>query len=76
MERRSLRLKHPEARVSSCHGHLDALGMRITRTGIEPRKRAYQRLERQVRNWIAEGADAKVVDLRRSLTSRAGLLLF
>lgn len=31
---RGLRLKHPQARILSCHGHLDALGYRIRRCGV------------------------------------------
>ncbi len=34
-EHRRLRLKHPQARILSCRGHLDALGYRLTRGGIE-----------------------------------------
>lgn len=40
---RGLRLKHPDAPVLSCAGHLDALGYRLRRGSAEPLPRATRR---------------------------------
>ena len=74
---RRLRLKHPEARILSCRGHLDALGYRITRGGIEALPRALRRLRRRVRGEMrARGPTSERVDLGRSVASTAGVVLF
>lgn len=70
---RHLRLKHPRARILSCHGHLDALGHRITRSGVEVLPRAFERFERRVAEELYRGAP---VDFERSVASSAGVLLF
>jgi len=73
---RGLKLKHPEARVLSCAGHLDALGYRITRAGITPHKRALRRLEARLR--VAQHDPRAAVDegLRRSIAATTGAVLF
>jgi len=48
-EERGLRLKHPNARVLSCAGHVDALGYRVTREGLRTHPRALRRLSRRAR---------------------------
>lgn len=73
--RRGLRLKRPDARVLSCGGHIDALGVRITRDGIEPLRRSFTRLRAQ----LARDARDPRVDTRAieaALRSRIGNLLF
>ena len=70
---RGLRLKHPQARILSCHGHLDALGYRIRRTGITCLQRPLRRLHRRIRQHLAGTLD---VDLERTVASSAGILLF
>ncbi|MBL8693114.1 MAG: RNA-directed DNA polymerase [Planctomycetes bacterium] len=44
LEKRSLKLKHPDVQPRSCRGALHALGARITRDGIEALPRGLQRL--------------------------------
>lgn len=73
---RGLRLKHPKARILSCHGHLDALGYRITRGGVEARPRALARLRRRVAAEMRVGQTSKRPDFRRSVASTAGVVLF
>ena len=81
-EERHLRLKHPNARILSCHGHLDALGYRITRGGLDALPRALHRLRQRVseelRLWPGETKrpGTQAVDLERSITSTAGVVLF
>lgn len=70
---RGLRLKHPQARVLSCHGHLDALGHRIRRSGIAALPRPLRRLHRRIRQHVAGTLD---VDLERSIASSVGIILF
>jgi hypothetical protein len=70
---RGLRLEHPAAPVLSCTGHLDALGFVVRRQGIEPRQRAFRRMERDVRRALRDGDTRR---LGRSLSSRAGHLFF
>lgn len=57
---RRLRLKHPNARILSSHGHLDALGQRITRheTAALPRaaRRFRARLYRAARDLDVDAA--------------------
>ncbi|MCB9788214.1 MAG: hypothetical protein H6744_16145 [Deltaproteobacteria bacterium] len=71
---RGLRLKHPEARVLSCRGHLDALGKRITRDGVAPLPRTVRRLARRA------GAHARgergLPNLERSMASSVGVVMF
>lgn len=72
-DERGLRLKHPEARILSCAGHLDALGHRVQRTGVEPLGRARRRLVARV----PAALDGRVgADVERSIAATAGVLLF
>lgn len=72
-EERGLRLKHPEARILSCAGHLDALGHRVRRAGVAPLGRARRRLVARV----AAALDGRAgVDVERSIAATAGVLLF
>lgn len=73
LEHRGLRLKHPEARVLSCAGHLDALGYRLRRAGLEALPRALRRMRRRVTAHMAGQPGA---DMARSLASTAGVVLF
>lgn len=74
---RGLRLKHPEARVLSCRGHLDALGYRITRDGVEALPRALSRLKARVAEEAAgSGGESERIDLARSIAASAGVVLF
>ncbi|MBK8979835.1 MAG: RNA-directed DNA polymerase [Planctomycetes bacterium] len=66
---RGLRLKHPQARILSCAGHLDALGVRIRRDGIEPGARAWRRLRVRLRRCVRDG-DPTLGELRTSLRSQ------
>jgi hypothetical protein len=77
-EERGLRLKHPQARVISCQGHLDALGYGITREGITALPpRALTRLRRRVAAEMARPSHRpRQVDLERSIASSAGIVLF
>jgi retron-type reverse transcriptase len=70
---RGLRLKHPNARILSSHGHLNALGYRIRRQDVASLKRPLRRLHRRVRQHLAGTLD---VDLERSIASSVGILLF
>ncbi len=72
---RSLRLKSPHARVLSCAGRLDGLGAEITRTGIEPRRRAYRRLGAAMARHVWWEHGERRVDLRRGVASRVGNLV-
>ncbi len=73
-QKRGLRLKHPQARVLSCAGSLDALGQRVTREGIRPLPVAHRRLRGRVgraavtRRWDREA-------FGRSMASSMGILL-
>ena len=62
---RGLRLKHPDAPILSCAGHLDALGYRLRRDRAEPLPRAARRF----RARIYKAARAKNVDLARLRSS-------
>ena len=73
-DERRLRLKRPDAPVLSCAGHLDALGVRIRRTGIEPRPRALSRLRAAVAR-VASGEDLDE-RIREAMASRVGGILF
>lgn len=70
MEHRGLRLKHPNARVLSCHGHLDALGHRVARSAIRPRERALRRMAARARGG------RRGTELARSVASSAGVVMF
>jgi hypothetical protein len=72
---RGLRLKHPQARILSCRGHLDALGYRITRGGVEARPRALRRLRRRM-STVVLGRARPGFDIERSIASSAGVALF
>lgn len=67
-ERRVL-LNSLEARVLARGGHLDALGHRIRRSGIEPLRRSIAREVRGDRH-------GRAVDLRASIESRLGGIFF
>lgn len=73
---RGLLLKHPEARVLSCAGHIDALGHRITRDGQQALPAALRRMKRRVSEAVVMGAAPGAPDLRRSLAATAGVVLF
>ncbi len=76
-EERGLRLKHPAARVLSCRGHLDALGYRIRREGLEALPRALRRYRRRIAAELARPPGRRPrIDLRRSIASTAGVVLF
>lgn len=76
-EERHLLLKHPEARVLSCRGHLDALGYRIRRDGISALPRALRRLASRVAAELASPPQrASRVDSARSIAATAGVVLF
>ncbi len=72
-QERGLRLKHPDARVRSCAGHLDGLGHRITRVGVAPLPRARRRLRARV---AASLRGDQRVDIERSIASSVGILMF
>jgi hypothetical protein len=73
LRERGLKLKHPQARILSCHGHLDGLGYRIERQGVRCLKRPLRRLHRRIRQHLAGTLD---IDLERSIASSVGILLF
>ena len=73
LRERGLRLKHPNAPILSCAGHLDGLGYRITRSGLTVRPRALRRLTRRARLRFAGRPGP---DLARSFASSAGVVLF
>ncbi len=72
---RGLKLKHPDARVLSCAGHLDALGQRVTRRGIEPRPRSLKRLARAAAAE-ARGGSGRQPSFERPLPARIGSVMF
>jgi retron-type reverse transcriptase len=74
--KRGLRLKHPEARVLSCRGHLNALGYRITRDGIQALPRAFDRLRRRIAAAAGPRRGKVQIDIDRSIASSAGIILF
>lgn len=74
---RHVRLKHPQARVLSTRGHLDALGHRITREGIRALPRALRRFGRKVVREAQRPVAAPVSEgFRRSVAGTAGVVLF
>ena len=70
---RGLRLKHPEARIRSCQGHLDALGYRITRTDRVALPRTFRRMGRRVA--AASRGNGRVA-IERSVASSVGVCTF
>ena len=70
---RGLRLKHPEARILSCAGHVDGLGYRITRTDRRALPRARRNLARRIRAHARGEAEAR---LESSLAAGIGVLRF
>jgi len=79
IEERGLRLKHPNARILSCRGHLDALGYRLRRDGFEALPRALQRLRQRVQHEVHRShrrGGRGSVDMERSIASSAGIVLF
>jgi hypothetical protein len=76
-EHRNLRPKHPEARILSCHGHLDGLGYWITRSSVEALPQALRHLGRQVAlAFILSSRRVDRVDLGHSIAASAGHLHF
>lgn len=76
-EERHLRLKHPEARVLSCRGHLDALGYRIRREGVVALPRALRRFRRRVAREMDRPPWRRAeVEVERSVASTVGVVLF
>lgn len=73
---RGLKLKHPQARVLSCAGTLDALGYRITRTSITARARTLRRLEARMRRAQHDAGAPASEGLRRSIAASVGATLF
>ncbi|MBK8975174.1 MAG: hypothetical protein IPM29_04565 [Planctomycetes bacterium] len=67
---RHLRLKHLTARILSCRGHLDALGWRIRRDGLEPLPVMLRRLHARV-DGFARG-ERSLAALERSLRASLG----
>jgi len=73
---RGLRLKHPNARLISCAGHLDALGYRIRREDIVPLGRTPRRLARRIRQEIARApAGAVPPSVTRSIEASISIWL-
>lgn len=70
---RALRLKHPEARILSCRGHLDALGYRITRQGIQCLPRALRRFRQRV---VSELTGEERIEFERSVAATVGVVVF
>lgn len=70
---RGLRLKHPDAPVLACAGHLDALGHRVRRDGHEVFGRTVRRTARRTGVALETG---DVGGLERSVASTVGLVTF
>lgn len=77
LEHRQLRLKHPQAPVLSCRGHLDALGHRLRRgCDIRPLPRAGRRFQHKLRQCLyAPRRGPGRAHLERSIASYRGVLL-
>lgn len=76
-DERHLRLKHPQARILSCRGHLDALGYRIRRDGRQARERVLERLRRRVAAEVAGSSTCPHrPEIERSVAASAGVVLF
>lgn len=74
-EQRHLRLKHPQARILSCRGHLDALGHRIRRDHVEALPRASRRFARTLAQALDPFGRPPRLDLNRSIAASLGVLL-
>jgi len=72
-QERGLCLKHPNAGILPCHGHLDALGYRIERGSLRCRPRALRRLRQRAALQLA-GAPGP--DFERSVASSVGIAVF
>ncbi len=73
-DRRGLRLKHPEARILSCRGHLDALGYRVRRGGVTALPRGLRRFQRRVAlEFEGKGTG---IDFERSVAASVGVAMF
>lgn len=73
-EERGLLLKHPNARILSCAGHLDVLGCRVTRAGVSALPRGLRRLARAA---AAETENRRRGPaFRRALPARIGVVMF
>lgn len=71
---RRLRLKHPEARILSCAGHLDFLGMRLTRKDAVALPRSERRFRSRL--WAAaRDDDIDLAQLRGSVAASVHHLL-
>lgn len=76
-QHRHLRLKHPQARILSSRGHLDALGYRIRRDSLTALPRALDRMRRRAQAELYRPRRrAPAVDLERSFASTASIVLF
>lgn len=64
--KRGLLLKHPQARMLSCRGHLDTLGYRVTRDGLRALARPLRRLH------VYEHRPAEAAAARRRRAHAAG----
>lgn len=73
---RRLRLKVPEARVRAAEGHVDALGKRITRTGIEPFRSSWTGLRAAVARELFPRGARRRPDIRRVIASAVGHYLY
>jgi len=73
-DERGLRLKHPEARVISCRGTLNALGHRIRRDSHAALPRARRRFVARMRQVLVD--DAGPVDLDGAVAAAMGVQLF
>ena len=72
---RHLRLKAPNARILSCRGHVDALGHRVTREGVEPLPRKpFERITSRVRDEFEESG--RRADIASSVSSSAAHIFF
>lgn len=68
-----LRVKHPAARIVWTGGVLHALGLRITRTLVQPLARSRRRLGATIGRALRE--DAEPADIEASVSGRISLLL-
>ncbi|MBK8979851.1 MAG: RNA-directed DNA polymerase [Planctomycetes bacterium] len=71
LRERRQRWKHPQARVLSCAAHLDGLGFRIRRDGVEPLPAARRRVEARLRAQIRDPG-LSVARVRRSVAAALG----
>jgi hypothetical protein len=72
-----LRLKHPSARVLSCAGHLDALGVRIRRERIEVHPRTWRRFRGRAGGFVRGSGELRTATaFERSLRGTGGSLYF